>query len=436
VTRIAHREYIGDVLSSTAAFTPLSFPLNPGMKETFPWLNQVAANYTQYQFLGLVFEFVSEGSEYTNSAGLGYVAMSSQYDPGATPFVDKRSMLNAQFADAAKPSKSFQQWIECSPSRVADPRRNIRCAINPPNTSITDYDIGTTTLAVGGNVAAGAVIGEFWVSYDVLLYVPRSQGFVNTTIDKYSSDSAAASSTDAACLGNAWVIATNAVNTFAPILTGNSITFPNGSRGRFYVNLLFTRTTTASAASGQYNVTTVGCSVVTGTAMIVGPAFVATETNTTQTSVYDVFADGASLTFANSLAFFGAGTGTTKIVITQIPAGYSLNDSFILDRGGENRNANYERLMEMITKKEKKQKKKLVCTEIFEVALDVENSKLWFNTISDPDTLYFLPYEELGLILGQSNEFVDKFLLDKLCREKTAREQSSSGRDEITTIRR
>jgi len=55
-----------------------------------------------------VFDFVSEGSEYTNSAGLGYVAMSTQYDAGSAPFVDKRSLLNAQFADAAKPSKSFQ----------------------------------------------------------------------------------------------------------------------------------------------------------------------------------------------------------------------------------------------------------------------------------------------------------------------------------------
>jgi len=427
VTRIAHREYIGDVLSSTALFTALEFALNPGMKETFPWLNQVAANYTQYQFLGLVFEFVSEGSEYTNSAGLGYVAMSTQYDAASAAFVDKRSMLNAQFADAAKPSKSFQQWVECSPDRIRDPRRNIRCAANPANTSINDYDVGKTTLAVGGNVAAGAVIGEFWVSYDVLLYVPRSQGFVNTTIDKYGVISGAATSSDAAMLGSTWSASSGSVNTFAPILTGTSIAFPNGTRGRFFVELQFIRTTTATAASGAYNTTLVGCAVAANTNLTQAPTFVATQVLTIQQQAYEVFSDGASITFANSLAFFGAGTGTTIIFITQIPAGFS-DSSPIMDRGGENRLANYEKLMDLITKKEKDQKKILVETDIFRVVLDTENSKLWFYVISDPDTLYFLPYGDLSAVLGQSTEFVDKFLMERLCQGR--------GGTEITTIRR
>jgi hypothetical protein len=427
ITRIAHREYIGDVLSSTAAFTPLQFALNPGMKECFPWLNSVAANYTQYQFLGLVFEFVSEGSEYTNSAGLGYVAMSTQYDAGAASYVDKRSMLNAQFADAAKPSKSFQQWVECAPDKVRDPRRLVRSAANPPNTSLNDYDVGKTTIAVGGNVASGAVIGEFWVSYDILLYVPKSEGFVNTTIDYYVVSSAATSSTDAAMLGSGWTAASNAINTFTPILTGTSITFPTGSRGRFLVALVFTRTTSTTAASGFYNTTLVGCSQVQNDGFAFGPNFVATQTQIIQTNVYDVFVDGASVSFANTISFYGSGTGVTTILVTQIPAGYS-ESSPIFDRGGENRDANYEKLMAMITKKEKKQKKILSETVIFRVVLDVETSKLWFCVISDPDMLFFLPYEELSCVLGQSSEFVDKFLLEKLSHERAG--------VEITTLRR
>lgn len=425
VTRVAHREYIGDVLSSTAAFTPLEFALNPGMKETFPWLAYVAQNYTQYQFLGLVFEFVSEGSEYTNSAGLGYVGISTQYDAAAAAFVDKRSMLNAQFADAAKPSKSFQQWVECSPEKVVDPRRHIRCAANPNNTSISDYDVGKTTLAVGGNVASGAVIGELWVSYDVLLYVPRSQGFVNTNIDKYNSNSTAATSTDAAMLGTSWSISSNSINTFSPTLTSTSIAFPNGTRGRFLVLLIFTRTTTTTAGSGSYTTTLVGCSVVANTGMAFGPSFVATETSTQQMNVYDVFSDGASITFANSLSFFGAGTGSTGIVITQIPAGFS--SSPIMDFGGGNRNQNYEKLMDLITKKESSSKKVIAETEIFRISYDVENSRLWFCVISDPDRLFFLPYEELSCVLGKPNEFVDRYLMDKLCQDRGG---------EITSIRR
>jgi hypothetical protein len=276
-------------------------------------------------------------------------------------------------------------------------------------------------------VAGGAVIGELWVSYDVLLYVPRSQGFVNTNIDKYTVVSAVASSADATMLGSGWTVPAGAVNTFAPVLTATSITFPLGTRGRFVVSLNFVRTTTATAASGAYNPTLVGCATVASSGWSFGPSFVATQTATLQSAVYDVFTDGASITYANSLAFFGAGTGQTFILITQVPAGLSL--SSIMDFGGGNRDANYEKLMEMITKKEKKQKKVLVETDIFQVMLDVENSKLWFCVISDPDTLYFLPYEELALVLGQANEFVDKFLMEKLCREK-------AGGGEITTLRR
>jgi len=426
VTRVAHREYIGDVLSSTAAFLPLEFALNPGMKETFPWLSYVAQNYTQYQFLGLVFEFVSEGSEYTNSAGLGYTAISTQYDAAAASYVDKRSMLNAQFADAAKPSKSFQAWIECSPEKVVDPRRHIRCAANPANTSINDYDVGKTTLAVGGNVAGGAVIGELWVSYDVELYVPRSQGFVNTNIDKFSVTSAATTSTDAAMLGSGWITSANAVNTFSPALTASSITFPLGTRGRFSVWLRFSRNSTATASSGSYTTTLVNCSAVSNSGITFGMNFVATQPNDMQMAVYDVFSDGASITFANTISFFGGGNGTTTICVTQIPAGYSTSP--ILDYGGSNRNANYERLMNLITKKENANKKVIVETQIFRIFLDVENSKLWFCVISDPDHLFFFPYEELSSVLGKTDEFVDHFLMEKLCREKVG--------EEITSIRR
>jgi len=84
--------------------------------------------------------------------------------------------------------------------------------------------------------------------------------------------------------------------------------------------------------------------------------------------------------------------------------------------------------MDLILKKENSHKKILVETEIFKVFLDVENSKLWFSVISDPDHLFYFPYEELSFVLGKTDDFVDKFLMEKLCRERAG--------VEITTIRR
>lgn len=390
VTRICHREYIGDVLSTTAAFQALQFVLNPGMKETFPWLAAVAANYTSYQFMGLVFEFVSEGSEYTNSAGLGYVAASTQYNPAAAPYTDKRSMLNSQFADAAKPSKSFMQWIECMPGKVSDPHRLIRSSAVPSTASIVDFDIGNTTLAVGGNVASNAVIGEWWVSYDVLLFTPKSQQFINTNIDYYTSFSASGTSSDAGILGSTFTVPGSAVNTMTPVLTTNSITFPTGSRGRFLIELLLTRSNTATAGSGAFTPTFVGCVGIAS--LNLATAFVATQVNLLQRTYVEVTTDGASVTFGNTLAFYGAGTGLCTIVITQVPAGLSSR-SPIFDLGGVDREKNYQDLMRRIRREIDvgDEKETLFESDLFLVWRCADGC--FFSTKLDPRVEYLLPEE-------------------------------------------
>jgi hypothetical protein len=51
---ISHREFLGDVLSSTT-FSSTTYTLNPGLQQTFPWLNAIATNFEQYKFRGCVF---------------------------------------------------------------------------------------------------------------------------------------------------------------------------------------------------------------------------------------------------------------------------------------------------------------------------------------------------------------------------------------------
>ena len=53
---VSHREYLGDI-NGTTAFTNTTYPLNPGVSQTFPWLSTIAASYQQYKFHGLIFEF-------------------------------------------------------------------------------------------------------------------------------------------------------------------------------------------------------------------------------------------------------------------------------------------------------------------------------------------------------------------------------------------
>lgn len=175
---VHHREYIGDVFAASS-FTPTTFPINPGMLSTFPWLHQVADSFEQYKFRGLVFEYKSMSSDavlsVSASSALGTVIMSTQYNVLDEPFSDKRSMENYEYANSSKPSCSFFHPIECKMSQTSVAELYVR------STPVTVgdarlYDLGNFTVAVQGmqNVpTAPSVIGELWVTLEVEFFKPK-----------------------------------------------------------------------------------------------------------------------------------------------------------------------------------------------------------------------------------------------------------------------
>lgn len=173
-TRVRHREYIGDIVATGGTvFNNQSYPIQPGLATTFPWLATMAGQYQQYIFHGLVFEFVSTASEYAASVGLGAVILGTNYDSLDAAYPDKRHMENSQYCVSAKPSMSQIHTIECLPSATANKLYYTRGASIPANADLRMYDIGLFQIATQGIVAAaGTVIGELWASYDIALYKP------------------------------------------------------------------------------------------------------------------------------------------------------------------------------------------------------------------------------------------------------------------------
>lgn len=80
-TIIRHREYIGDIIGSTA-FSINKWNLNPGDETTFPWLANLAANFEKYRPVGIIFEFKSTSADSLNSTNtaLGTVMMCPRYN--------------------------------------------------------------------------------------------------------------------------------------------------------------------------------------------------------------------------------------------------------------------------------------------------------------------------------------------------------------------
>jgi hypothetical protein len=363
-TRVCHREYLGDVYSSTSAFVPLVFPVNPGMAETFPWLAPVANQYTSYQFMGLNFEFVSQGSDYANAAGLGYVAYASQYNVASPAFLDKREMLNYQFADACKPSKNMCHWVECQPDEVPLPEKFVRAGTPPAGTDLRFYDHANFTVAVGGNTAAGSIIGQLWCTYDVKLVFPRVSESAAGVLNYYKEARSGVAVGD--IFGTAGV--PDARSTMAVVIAPMTITFPNNVRGDYEISFFW-----SGAAAVGTNQPTFSVAAGTGTNTPTVPVAAATDINYWARCIYTITANGAVLTQTASNAN-GIPYNTVTIIITQIPRVPSPNEALIFDRLGKHADEKTKALLSKYAdEEEKKLNRRLKLSKRVEEILDEES---------------------------------------------------------------
>jgi hypothetical protein len=192
-TRITHREFLTDVTGSTD-FTNTTLAINPGMATTFPWLSQVAAYFEQYEMKGLIFEFrPTSGVSATNPA-LGTVILATQYDPYDPPFGTKQQMDSYEFASSTVPYQAVLHPVECAPKERPTNVLYTRSGVSSGDTRL--YDIGTLNVATKGMPSA-YVVGEVWVSYDVVFYKPRINTFIGgryVHIEEFPDHTASATS--------------------------------------------------------------------------------------------------------------------------------------------------------------------------------------------------------------------------------------------------
>jgi len=155
---VTHREYIGDMYSTSCATTlstsasgpwsQESFLINAGSATLFPWLSGIAVNYTKYRFKKLIFTAKSLLSESTANTGgtvtgVGQYAIACNYNvnevgftngipmPGTTAapgntigsstymaFPSMSEVLNSEGAISTKPTNSMSFGVECNKGDV------------------------------------------------------------------------------------------------------------------------------------------------------------------------------------------------------------------------------------------------------------------------------------------------------------------------------
>jgi len=188
---IRHREYLGNVFcGSDGAFDIASYPLNPAMAQTFPWLSQVAANFASYSWDGMIFEFKSTSANAVASGSgdiaLGSVIMATEYDSVQPEFQSKSEMLAYQYSTSCKPAISNIHAIECARTQSVLSDMYTRTGPPPSNADLRMYDLGRFSIATQGfQSATPIIIGELWVTYQVSLFKQKLHvdlGFSNDTL--------------------------------------------------------------------------------------------------------------------------------------------------------------------------------------------------------------------------------------------------------------
>nr|WPR18259.1 MAG: capsid protein [Crogonang virus 51] len=178
--RIRHREYVGDVVASSTAgqFLNTSYPINPGLFTSFPWLCTIAQQYDQWKPIGMAVEFISTSSSYSGTSALGSITIAADYDVTDAAYVNKIEMNNSMFAVSGACADNLSYAVECKPSEVGNKLYYTRSGPVPSTDNVRWFDLCNLQVATYG-ATAGQVCGELWITYDVELYKAQLYGGIS-----------------------------------------------------------------------------------------------------------------------------------------------------------------------------------------------------------------------------------------------------------------
>lgn len=318
--RMRHREFLGDIKTGSVAgtFVNYAYPINAGLRQTFPYLSQLASNFETYCCKGIVFEFISSASPYVSSGSLGTVIGSCEYNAAMPLFASKFAMENSNLSVSTRLDKNLMYGLECAAGANAQNCYYIREGTSSSPLNVTDMGIFQLGLAPGASVPANTVVGELWVAYDVELSRPLLElsrnGYATFTRDTV---------TGALPLGTNAVTAVTNGNLSNVAITGNSISIPDAVVGDVYlvtINMLYA---TPGAWTTYFTPTGTNCTLgIQRTAPTSG------STSARSIVYFTIQATDVNVSVTLSGAVFG-GSGTSSAVtnivsVGNFAAGFSL----------------------------------------------------------------------------------------------------------------
>lgn len=163
---ITNRELVG-TLNGNVNLTVLTFPINPGLANTFPWLSSQAVNWQQYRFRKLCFHFITRVG--SNTAGT--MILSPDYNPIDPVPNTEQVAMDTQDAVENVPWRDFSCFLDVGAMHEIGPRKTVRTQNVAGD--LAAFDCGNLHVCAVG-MADGSAVGKLWVEYEIDFFVPAT----------------------------------------------------------------------------------------------------------------------------------------------------------------------------------------------------------------------------------------------------------------------
>lgn len=167
---ISQDELVGTV-QMTQAFRCISYEVQPGLSENYPWLSQVASLYQKYVIEDMVYYYKPLVSQYAPLGQQGRIVLSFDTDAAASPLT---SLQQAEGMSPHSDGIPFERINLRLPKRASAPLY-VRNATPPYGTDVKTYDAGKLFLCTEGG-KSDEMSGELRVKYVVRLLLPVIAG--------------------------------------------------------------------------------------------------------------------------------------------------------------------------------------------------------------------------------------------------------------------
>jgi len=147
-------------------FSLFYIPVNPGLKQIFPWVSALADNYTTYEFSNLQFSYKPRINKTVDGNICGYI----DYDPEVSWPENRKEILSRK----GKETQVFEvsTFIANCNEMKTENSHYIRTGDVGKNKDLKLYDSAVFFFAYEGT-PPNKIIGDLFVSYTVSFHIPK-----------------------------------------------------------------------------------------------------------------------------------------------------------------------------------------------------------------------------------------------------------------------